>query len=150
MKLYVGSGAKQKEGYVSVDIRNFGINSVWDIRKGYWPWEDEEIEAVWAENFLEHLDNAEAIKFLNDTWEVLKKTKGELYVDVPSIHREGAYSLPHKTFYAERTFEELEKPDQYVYGIKNWKIKRMITNHKGNIHCWLTPIERVYDRPKNS
>ena len=143
IKLYVGSGEKTKEGYISVDIKDFGTNTVHDMRKGYSLWKDKMIEAVWAENFLEHLDNAEAIEFLNNTWEVLKETDGELYVDVPSIIREGAYSLPHKTFYTERTFRELEKSDQYVYGIKNWKIRRILTNDKGNIHCWLKPVDQI-------
>ena len=138
-KLYIGSGVKQKEGYQSVDIYDFGNNIVWDMRKGYGFLKGEPIEEIMAENFIEHLNNDEAIKFLNDSWEVLNKTKGVMLVIVPSVRREAAYQLPHKSYYAERTFQELEKDDQYIYGIKSWKIRRMITNDKGNIHCWMEP-----------
>ena len=142
MKLYIGSGEKQKEGYQSIDIYDFGTNIVHDMRNGYGFLKGEKVEEIIAENFLEHLTSDEAIKFLNDSWGVLKKTKGKMLIIVPSIHREAAYQFPHKSYYAKRTFEELEKATQYIYGIKNWHINRMIINDKGNIHCWLVPIER--------
>ena len=141
-KLYIGSGVKQKEGFQSVDIYDFGTNIVHDMRKGYGFLKGEKVDEIIAENFLEHLTNDEAIKFLNDSWEVLKEGKGRMLIIVPSISREAAYQLPHKSYYSKRTFEELEKAEQYIDGIKNWHIDRMIVNDKGNIHCWLVPIER--------
>ena len=54
-KLYIGSGVKQKEGYQSVDIYDFGNNIVWDMRKGYGFLKGEPIEEIMAENFIEHL-----------------------------------------------------------------------------------------------
>ena len=139
MKLYVGSGEKTKEGYESVDIYNFGTNIVWDIRKGYEFLTNENIEEVYGENFLEHLTNDEVIKFLNDTWEVLIETNGLLKLDVPSIKREAAYELPHKSYYTMRTFQELETEEQAIYGIKNWKIERLFLNHKNSIIVEMRP-----------
>lgn len=142
MKLYVGSGEKTKEGYQSVDIFDFGTNNVWDMRNGYIPWKDDEIVEVYGENFLEHFNNNEVIKFLNDTWEVLIKTNGLLKLCVPSIHREAAYELPHKSYYTERTFRELETEEQKIYGIKNWKIDRLSIDHKKNIWVEMHPSNK--------
>ena len=142
MKLYVGSAEKVKEGYILVDIKDFGTNIVHDMRKGYKPWKDDKIEEVWGENFLEHLTNEEAIKFLNDTWEVLIKTNGLLKLDTPSVKREAAYELPHKSYYTMRTFQELETAEQEVYGIKNWKIERLFLNHKDNVIAEMRPSRK--------
>ena len=142
IKLYVGSGEKVKEGYISVDIKDFGSNVVWDMRKGYGYWPHAEITEVYAENFLEHLTNDEVIKFLNDTWKVLIETDGLLKLDVPSIKREAAYELPHKSYYTMRTFQELETAEQEVYGIKNWKIDRLFLNHKDSIIVEMRPSRK--------
>jgi len=141
MKLYVGCGEKKKEGYESIDMYDFGHNIVWDMRKGYELWEGKKVEEVYAENFLEHLTYEEAIKFLNDSWEMLKPTNGVLQICVPSVHRDASWTLPHRSFYVERTFQELETDEQKVYGIKNWKIDRLITSAKKNIYCWMRPAD---------
>ena len=139
MKLYVGSGEKKKEGYVSVDIYDFGINIVHDMRKGYDLWKGQKVEEVYGENFLEHFTNDEAVKFLNDTWEVLIETEGMLKLDVPSIKREAAFEFPHKSYYTMRTIQELETAEQSRYGIKNWKIDRLFMNHKDSIIVEMNP-----------
>lgn len=141
MKLYVGSGEKKKEGYESIDLYDFGHNFVWDMRKGYGPWEDKKITEVYAEHFLEHLTYEEVIKFLNDTWEILRPTNGVVHICVPSIYRDAAWTLAHRSFYVERTFKELETDEMKVYGMKNWKIDRIITNSKKDIYCWMRPVD---------
>ena len=135
MKLNVGCGKRVIEGYEGIDIVDFGQTFVQDVRDGI-PMYGVRWDEIRANHFLEHLDQAEAIKFLNDCYSKCD----ELYIEVPHKDNDGAYQLTHKTYYTEATFKALERSDYPDYGIKNWKIKKMVTNDHQDLHVWMEPV----------
>lgn len=139
-KLNIGCGERVIDGYVGLDIVDYGQRFVLDVREGIplmIPFElNEKWEQIRANHFLEHLTQDEAIKFLNDCHGICE----ELYIEVPHKDNEGAYQLTHKTYYTETTFKCLERPDYPDYGIKNWKIKKMVTNDHQDLHVWMEPV----------
>ena len=140
MKLNLGCGEKVREGYIGVDIKPFGNNVVLDVRDGLKTWGDNVIEAIIADNLIEHLTNTEVTNLLNECWRVLKRN-GELHIIVPHQKNDGAWVLSHKSYYTEATFKFFERDDLDVYGFKKWKIKKIVTNSHQDIHCWMEPIK---------
>ena len=69
MKLNIGAGEKHIEGYVSVDILP-GADVVMDVEKDAWPWEENSIDEIVAEHFIEHIHDF--IGFMNKSHAVLK------------------------------------------------------------------------------
>lgn len=68
-RLHVGSGASRLAGWVNIDIRGFpGVDLVLDVTRGL-PF--SEVEAIYAEHFLEHLALEDALRFLAESHRVL-------------------------------------------------------------------------------
>ncbi len=133
MKLDVGCGEKVADGFVGLDIKDFGQKYVLDVRNGL---PEGKWEQIRTSHFLEHLSQEEAINFLNDCWDKCQ----ELYIVVPHLKGENAWVLTHKTFYTERTFEFLERDNiDKIYNIRRWEIKKMVTNSRNDIHVWMKP-----------
>jgi len=134
VKLNVGCGKRKLEGYVGLDIKDFGQEYLCDVREGL---PVDKCEQIRANHFLEHLTQDEAIKFLNDCHDKCD----ELYIEVPHKRGNNAWVLTHKTFYTEETFRSLERDDiTESYGIKRWKIKKLVVNDRNDIHCWMKPV----------
>ena len=55
MKLNLGCGNDLKEGYVNVDIVDYGGNTIHDINKFPYPFEDNTFDEVLASHVLEPL-----------------------------------------------------------------------------------------------
>jgi hypothetical protein len=73
-KLDIGCGKNKKEGFTGVDQYNLpGVDVIFDVRSGKWPWEDGSIEEVHCSHFIEHLTAQERIDFMNELFRVMKK-----------------------------------------------------------------------------
>lgn len=58
MKINLGCGTKKLDGYVNVD--QCGEPDIrWDLSQFPWPFEDESIDEVFSEHFLEHIHDYE-------------------------------------------------------------------------------------------
>jgi SAM-dependent methyltransferase len=71
VKLDLGCGKSRREGFIGVDVRDFGQEVVCDLRDA-WKWEDESVDEVNCSHFIEHLTASERIHFVNELWRVLK------------------------------------------------------------------------------
>jgi len=71
LKLNLGSGKSEHEGFVGVDIRDFGQAIKADLRK-VWPWKDGSVSEAYSSHFLEHLTASERIHFANELYRVLR------------------------------------------------------------------------------
>lgn len=139
MKVLIGSGSQKEDGFVSVDIsEKCGADIVADIRNP-WDWAKEPIEAIRADNVLEHLTWEETRDVMNQAWE--KMAPGGLFwIRVPlaisqtddleslKSHLMAAMTDPsHKSFYTTETFDyyDIDHPRGRVYGrdygLKLWK-----------------------------
>ncbi len=73
MKLDLGCGPTPKEGFVGVDVRDYGRTDivVHDLRNP-WKWDDSSVDEVYCNQFVEHLTAPERIHFANELYRVLK------------------------------------------------------------------------------
>lgn len=73
LKLDLGCGSKPKEGFLGVDIQDFGRSdiTVFDLRLD-WKWEDSSVDEVYSNQFIEHLTAEQRIHFANELYRVLK------------------------------------------------------------------------------
>lgn len=71
MKLNLGSGKSKKDGFIGVDVDDFGQDVIADLREP-WKWDDNSIDEVYSAHFVEHLTAPERIHFANELYRVLK------------------------------------------------------------------------------
>lgn len=141
-KLNFGCGetwGKYHPEYQGVDIVNFGQKYVTDanslliekLRAG------EPLGGAMGHHFLEHLSQDEIRDFLNNLWGLLGN--GNTFdVIVPSIRKDKAWVLSHKTFFTEETLRWLGTGDATVHGFMKWEVTQIGTNERQDIHCLLT------------
>lgn len=73
MKLDLGCGHRKREGFVGVDSSpDCGADIVHDLTQMPWPFDDESVDEVHSSHFLEHLDGAERIAFMDELYRVMK------------------------------------------------------------------------------
>jgi hypothetical protein len=76
LKLDIGSGPKPREGYVGLDILDFGNTEITkcDLGSERWPFDDNSVGESHSAHFLEHLTNLngkwERVHFFNELWRV--------------------------------------------------------------------------------
>lgn len=138
MKYDLGAGQQKEPGYISVDISDkCGADIVADIREP-WVWA-ENVEALRADNLLEHLTWEEMKAVMNEAWERMTPG-GVFWIRLPLAvsfddsleelkdHLMAALTDPsHKTFYTTQTFDYFDMDHQRGkiygrdYGLKLWK-----------------------------
>jgi SAM-dependent methyltransferase len=71
-RLHLACGRIRKEGYINIDRRPLpAVDVVRDVLRGL-PFDDDSVDEIYSENFLEHLPRQEVICFMNEMWRVLK------------------------------------------------------------------------------
>lgn len=94
VKIDLGCGKNKKLGYLGVDTIDFpGVDLVFDLSSGRWPWEDGSVEAAHSSHFVEHLNAGERVFFYNELWRVLK-VGAQAEIIVPSWTSTRAYGDP--------------------------------------------------------
>lgn len=82
LRLHVGSGPERLEGWLNIDLeRSAGVDLVLDVREGL---ALHDVEAVFAEHFLEHLTVGEALDFLAEVHACLRP-EGRLRLSTPNL-----------------------------------------------------------------
>lgn len=73
LKLDLGCGRRKCEGFLGVDSSpDCGADVVHDLNVVPWPFADASVDQVNCSHFLEHLDGAERIVFMNELYRVMK------------------------------------------------------------------------------
>ena len=80
MKLELACGNFKEEGWIGVDIRpTEKTDVVFDLLTFPWPWDDESVDEIRCDHFVEHIplaDNAEGkdlfFCFFDEIWRILK------------------------------------------------------------------------------
>jgi hypothetical protein len=81
-RLHVGSGRQRLEGWVNIDVQPLpGVDVVADVTKGL---RFSNVEAVYAEHFVEHLGLAAAMDFLREVRRVLARD-GWMRLSTPNL-----------------------------------------------------------------
>lgn len=84
MKLHLGCGKRILPGWTNVDAERW-VPEVEraDLSKPF-PWKDQSVDLIYAEHFLEHLDENQGLQFLMECKRVLKRT-GTLRISTPNL-----------------------------------------------------------------
>lgn len=80
-KLNLGCDGRQIEGFINIDIEDYGGNVIHDVRKGL-PYDDDTVDFINASHFIEHLNLREAVSVLKECYRVLRRG-GKIRVTVP-------------------------------------------------------------------
>ncbi len=75
MKLNLGCGKDIKEGYVNLDIVDYGGNQIHNINSFPYPFPDNYFDEIFASHILEHIDNFN--KTITELYRALQNTKAE-------------------------------------------------------------------------
>jgi len=120
---------------IGLDKIDYGQEIVWDVKDGI-PLIDSSCEYIIASHFMEHFNEDEFLKIMNECWRVLKKN-GELYIISPTLFREESWIPVHKLHPRKATFKFFEN---YKYP---WIIKEIIINQKLDIHVKMQPKKEI-------
>ena len=69
--LDIGCKDKKKQGYIGIDILNFGQEIVWDVTQGL-PFMDGSVSKIYCSHLLEHLENLDIQDFFIEMHRVCK------------------------------------------------------------------------------
>lgn len=93
MKINIGCGKEIKEGFVGLDIIDFGQMYVQDVREK-WPVEDGSIKEVYSRHLLPCLTKPEINQFFNELYRVLEDGATAMLI-IPAWNANGGYGHPH-------------------------------------------------------
>jgi len=120
-KIILGCGNDIREGFIGLDIGDYGQEILRDLRKGL-PLCDNSCEHLIADQVLEHIQSNEDFIFvMNECLRVLKQG-GIFEIRVPNFESKTAYKDPtHCRFFTDATFTYLLKDNRWEYGFdKRW------------------------------
>lgn len=128
LKLHLGSCGSRKPGFVGVDIREDpeNVDMVHDLNMLPWPWPDDSVTDIYADNILEHLcplgpalGQLNIAAVMSEIFRVLKPG-GIVEILVPSTDGRGAWQDPtHVTYWNRNTFLYFVKGESMWSGPEN-------------------------------
>jgi hypothetical protein len=101
-----GCSNRKKEGYMGIDIDEWGQEIRWDLRDGI-PLPDESVGDINVCHVLEHFTNQEAKAFIREAQRVLVN-EGTLTAKHPHIKHPTAYYPDHESFWNEQKVESIK------------------------------------------
>lgn len=118
VNLDCGCADQKKEGYIGIDIDDWGQEIIWDLRKGI-PLPDESVKDLNVCHVLEHFTNQEAKEFIKEAQRVLV-LGGTLTARQPHVSHPTAFYPDHESFWNEAKVQSIQRNE------KGWEI---ITNY---------------------
>ena len=120
-RLNVGCGTDIREGWVNIDVADYGGNMRVDLNKFPWPFPDHHFDEVYASHVLEHLQNFNSV--VTEIWRV-SKPGAEFVVRVPFFLSTKYYSEPdHRVPFGIRSFDNYEDVrHRHLRFYEKWKL----------------------------
>ena len=104
LKLNLGCGRDIRQGYVNVDyIAGPGVDVVADINKRL-QWDDQSVDEVLMYHVLEHTDDP--VKVMLEIHRIVRPG-GVVEIKVPHRMHSDAYSIYHRHYFDENSFNDL-------------------------------------------
>jgi len=131
-KLNLGCGEKRKPGYVNVDACG-QPDLLCDLAVFPWPWDDDSVDEVFSEHFLEHvLDYERTIREIHR----ILKPGGKIWFKVPHFRNPiSVWHLHHNSF---STYTPELLCDQRLY---QWEGKKLFEKSSLRInYVWINPV----------
>lgn len=128
-RLHLGCGATHKKGYINIDSTPLpSVDLVRDVLRGL-PFDDESVDEIYSENFLEHVPQTEVIWIMNEMHRVMKSGCISHHL-IPeagtTLFFQDPTHLSHWCFATFTYFEQGHRRNEY-YGsmIKPWVIQSL-------------------------
>src|SRR3990167_3242352 len=140
IKLNVACGDDIQEGFINIDIQPTGDLQL-DIRKGL-PFCDNTVEHILSKHTLEHLTFEEVVDLMNEFGRILING-GTLRAEVPHRKGDGAWTITHKSYWDEATFDFFrQERSKILFNVKYlWTIEEMNVNEKPYINVLMKVIK---------
>ena len=143
LKIDLGCGDKEhdarihgREGYIGIDIKDYGQDIVWNIEEGI-PLSDNSVKEIFCWHVLEHIKDIAVV--MDEMWRILKPD-GILELEVPEKNCDKAYIFQHVRRFTKETIQLLgDKNYIKEYLMKPWKILEINLNEKKFLNCKLQP-----------
>ena len=125
IKLSLGCGREKREGFIGLDISDFGWNKVCDIATEKYPFEDSSVGFIEFHNTLEHIERKYWKHVFNECWRILKP-HANIEIIVPDASKSIALAVQdptHVSFVVMGTFTQYlagGRPRNADYGFKKW------------------------------
>ncbi len=112
---------KSGDGYIGIDIKDYGQAIVWDITKGL-PFPDSSVKKFFCSHVLEHLTFTQTIELFKEIWRI-GINMSELELRMPSVTNRDATAGDHKTIFTASVVEymlkefnnEKDTPYKFIY-----------------------------------
>ena len=114
-KVELGCGKAKHKGWIGVDIYPFpGVDFVCDVTKDGLPFEDNSVDYIYSQDFLEHIQPDRKAFVINEIWRVLKPNmKMEHFI--PNAGSRNDFGSPsHLSHWSLQQFEHFDI-DSYRY-----------------------------------
>ncbi len=133
-KLNFGCGLDMMEGYDNLDRKDF------DFEVFPYPIPDNTYDYIYSRDVLEHLRFSE--KVIDELHRICKHD-AEVEIHVPHFNNEGAFSMVgHISFFAEASFEYLEKPTDWDREFNKWEIISLEVEPSPNFGVYIPKFMR--------
>ena len=141
IKLDAGCGVSVREGYIGLDIYDYGQDIVWDMQGGI-PLPDNSCAEIFTQHCLEHIPDM--IGVMNEFWRVIKPG-GKLTIIVPHKNNFKANIPSHLRIYDEGTFSFFEEGTEFNekrrHGPEKWIIEETAVNDRPDMIVVMTPLK---------
>ena len=132
MKLDLGCADKKQEGYIGMDIRDWGQEITRDIARGI-PFNDETFDEVYTSHFMEHIERGKEIYWvLSEVYRVLK-ADGKFVIRVPHSDGRHAFYPDHFSYWNEEMVQALITDDYQSFGNYDFDIEANYSRQLGSV-----------------
>jgi len=104
-KIDCGCSDQKKEGYIGIDIDEWGQEIRWDLNDGL-PFPDESVLDINVCHVLEHFTNQESKAFIKEAQRVLIN-EGTLTTRQPHVKHPTAFYSDHESYWNEERVESI-------------------------------------------
>lgn len=115
---------KDKIEVIGVDLYSDSADVKWDLSTTPFPFDDDSVDGIFSNHFIEHLDGHQRINFFNEVYRILKK-EAKMRLIHPYYKSSRAVQDPtHK-------FPPIAE-ESYLYWDKNWREANKLGHYLGN------------------
>lgn len=143
----VGADGKK---YIGVDfVKCEGVDVVHDLTQFPYPFEDDSVDEIVSNHFVEHLTGDDFMKHMDECWRILKKG-GKMRLNHPYCFSARAFQDPtHKTFipaeryqYFDTNWRAVNKLDHYPIK-SDFEFQVYVTYHGDKGENWTMKAEQA-------
>lgn len=122
-KIDIGCKNNTKEGYIGIDIKDFGQAIIWNVTQGL-PFPDSSVENIYCSHFLEHIRIEDIQDFIIEIYRICK-SGAEIEIRVPHSDTIESYYSCHLSLWNENRIKGILKGLQHTYKFEIKEMKRV-------------------------